>query len=68
MTAATATIYLTPKEAAERLRSSIPTLARWRSNGDGPVFVKLKGKVLYRLSDIEAYLRANTRQSTRPTE
>lgn len=66
MTAAATPVYLTPKEAAERLRSSVPTLARWRSNGDGPVFVKFKGKVLYRLSDMEAYERANTRQSTRP--
>ena len=28
---------------------------RWRTNGIGPKFIRLPGKVIYRLCDIEAY-------------
>ena len=28
-------------------------LERWRSQGKGPVFVRLPGRVLYRLEDVE---------------
>jgi predicted site-specific integrase-resolvase len=31
------------------------TLERWRSNGTGPIFLKLQGRVMYRLEDIEQY-------------
>ena len=31
------------------------TLERWRFTGEGPQFVKLGGRVIYRLEDIEAY-------------
>ena len=57
---------LTPKEAAERLRTTIGTLSNWRVRGDGPRFIKLGRKVLYPLTEIEAFekrqLRANTAQ------
>jgi predicted DNA-binding transcriptional regulator AlpA len=48
---------LTQEEAAIRLRLSAHTLARWRSLGVGPRFVRLGNRrVLYSLSDITAYL------------
>ena len=57
---------LTPKEAAERLRTTTGTLSNWRVRGDGPRFIKLGRKVLYPLLEIEAFekrqLRANTAQ------
>jgi len=34
------------------------TLERWRWTGDGPKFLKVGGRVVYRLSDIEEYEKA----------
>jgi hypothetical protein len=31
------------------------TLERWRSEGIGPIFLKLQGQVRYRIEDISAY-------------
>ena len=48
-----------PKLAAPILKSSVATLARWRSQGKGPVPTKLsRSKVAYRAADILAYLEA----------
>jgi hypothetical protein len=38
------------------------TLATWRSRGNGPAFVKVGGRVLYRLADVIAYEAKNTRK------
>ena len=40
------------------------TLERWRSEGIGPVFLKLQGRVAYRIEDIEAYESESLRKST----
>ena len=48
-------IHLSQKELAERWRMSEATLERWRSNLIGPVFLKILGRVLYRLIDIDAF-------------
>ena len=48
-------IHLGQKELAERWRMSEATLERWRSDRIGPVFLKIRGRVLYRLIDIEAF-------------
>jgi hypothetical protein len=48
-------IHLSQKELAERWRMSEATLERWRSDRIGPVFLKILGRVLYRLIDIEAF-------------
>ena len=52
---------LTTPEAAQRLRLKESTLAIWRSqaNPRGPKFVKLSGKVFYRLTDLEDYIEGN---------
>jgi excisionase family DNA binding protein len=46
---------------ASRLGVSRSTLQSWRYNGRGPRFIKLGRMVRYRTTDIDAYLRANTR-------
>lgn len=48
-------ILLTPAELALRWRMSTRTLDRWRRNRYGPAWLALGGRVLYRLSDVEAY-------------
>ena len=40
------------------------TLEVWRCKGIGPRFVKSGARVVYRLSDINAYLDSRTRTST----
>ena len=49
---------LTEKMLAERWVSSVARLQRWRTVGEGPQYLKIVGKVLYRLKDIEAYEEA----------
>jgi len=38
--------------------SEVARLQRWRTVGEGPQYLKIVGKVLYRLKDIEAYEEA----------
>lgn len=57
---------ISQNELAQRWQVSESTLERWRYEGIGPVFMKLRGKVRYRDSDILAFeaqaLQASTRQ------
>jgi hypothetical protein len=46
---------LDQKELARRWRLSHRTLERWRWLGQGPCFLKIGGRVVYRLEDIRAY-------------
>jgi hypothetical protein len=39
-------------------------LERWRWTGEGPKFLKVGGRVVYRLSDVEEYEQAMIRSST----
>jgi hypothetical protein len=48
-------LCLNQKELARRWGISHRTLERWRSEGRGPAYLKLGGRVLYRLPDIEAF-------------
>jgi hypothetical protein len=56
--------HLRADELADRWRISAKTLARWRWTGDGPRFLKVSGKVLYRIEDIEAFEAAHLRSRT----
>ena len=47
--------HLTQEEIAARWRISPRTLERWRWLGRGPRYLKLCGRVVYRLEDIEAF-------------
>ncbi len=46
---------------ARCLGVSRSTLQSWRYTGRGPRFIKLGRMVRYRSSDVDAYLRTNTR-------
>ena len=47
---------LTPAEAAELLSTTARNLGQQRFEHRGPAYVKLGGKIGYRLSDIDAYI------------
>lgn len=59
--------FLTADELVTRWGGTVrkPTLEKWRTLGKGPKYVKAGGRVLYRLADVEAYERENTRQKTK---
>ena len=48
--------HLNQRQLAERWNVAEATLERWRSAGIGPVYLKLQGRVLYRVEDIDAEL------------
>lgn len=54
----------TPKEVATALYTNEMALAQMRYRGTGPKFIKRGSRVLYRWSDISAYLDAQTRERT----
>jgi len=58
------TKHLNQIELAERWNISPRTLERWRWIGEGPPFLKIGGRVVYRLEDVEAYEQAQMRCST----
>ncbi len=55
---------LTEKMLADRWVCSVARLQRWRTVGEGPPYLKIVGKVLYRLKDIEAYEEASLVRKT----
>jgi len=56
--------HLNQAELAERWRLSEGSLERWRCEGIGPVFLKIKGRVVYRIEDVEAFEAECMRSST----
>lgn len=57
---------LTPAEAGEQLGLTPAALAQLRYTGGGPCFIKLTAKaVRYRQSDLDSWIAANARTSTR---
>jgi predicted DNA-binding transcriptional regulator AlpA len=63
--------HLSTRDLAERWNISRRTLDRWRWAGEGPRFLKLGGRVVYRIADIEAFeqqqLRTRTDLPANPT-
>lgn len=55
---------LKPTEAAAALGRKPQTLARWRSEGTGPEFVRIQGRVFYQQHVIDALVEANRFTST----
>jgi hypothetical protein len=47
--------HINQVELSRRWRLSPRTLERWRYKGTGPQFLKVGGRVVYRLTDIEAF-------------
>ena len=56
--------HLAQKELARRWGYSTRTLERWRVAGHGPKFLKLNGRVRYRLEDVEAFEAERIHEST----
>ncbi len=49
--------HLSQMELSDRWGISHRTLERWRWLGEGPPYLKIGGRVVYRLEDIERYER-----------
>lgn len=58
--------FLTTAELSERYggKIAVRTFNNWRVGGGGPPFLKIGGRVLYRLSDVIAWEDARTVRST----
>lgn len=63
--AATSVRHLGQRDVAARWRLSVRTLERWRACRKGPPFLKLGGKVVYCIDDIEEFEKMQ-RQGTTP--
>ncbi|MCL7466084.1 helix-turn-helix domain-containing protein [Phaeovulum sp. NW3] len=48
-------ICFTQKELARRWTLSHRTLERWRWSGQGPAYMKIGGRIVYRLDDVLAF-------------
>jgi len=55
--------HLTQTDLARRWRISPRTLERWRWLGQGPKYLKIGGRVVYRLEDIEAFEAEKQREA-----
>ncbi len=55
---------LDQKRLANRWLLSPRTLEQWRWQGKGPRYLKIGGRVVYRLSDIEAFESASLHTNT----
>jgi hypothetical protein len=55
--------HLNQIDLSRRWRISPRTLERWRWLHQGPAFMKIGGRVVYRMADIEAYEVAQRRDS-----
>ena len=71
----TTTTHFDQLRLAERWGLSTATLERWRTNGTGPKYIRLPGKVIYRFCDIETYENeclvsstAEFRKHTKPSD
>lgn len=56
--------FVRTPEAAQLLGFSPRTLEKHRSDGTGPVYHKLGGRVVYTMADLHAWIDACARQST----
>ena len=56
--------HLNQRQLADRWDLSEASLERWRTEGIGPVFLKLQGRVLYRVEDVESFEADSLRKST----
>lgn len=55
-------------DVARRWGLSPRTLERWRCTSEGPPFLKIGGRCVYRLEDIEEFEERRVRTSTRPKD
>jgi hypothetical protein len=57
------TKHLDQRDLARRWRISCRTLERWRWLNEGPPYLKIGGRVVYQLSDIETFERGRRAQT-----
>ena len=55
--------HINQVELSRRWRLSPRTLEGWRRQGTGPQFLKIGGRVVYRLEDVEAYEALHLRRT-----
>ena len=55
--------HLNQIELSRRWTISPRTLERWRWCGEGPRYLKIGGRVAYRLEDVEAYEQQQLKQA-----
>ncbi len=55
---------LTSEQLATRWCLSPKTLRQWRWQGQGPRFLKLGGRVVYRFQDVQKFEEIHLRQNT----
>lgn len=58
------TCHLNQQALADRWDMSPRTLEQWRYRGCGPRFLKIGGRVLYRLADVETFEAASVHANT----
>ena len=56
--------HLNQVDLSKRLGISCRTLERWRWMGIGPKFIKIGGRVKYRMADVEGFEQSRLCQST----
>lgn len=56
--------HINQKQLARRWSLSTRSLERWRASGEGPIYLKVGSRVLYRLVDIEAFEAERLHEST----
>ena len=52
--------FLTDQRLVARWQIHRQTLLRWRRQSTGPAYVRIEGRVLYPLAEVEQYEKANT--------
>jgi hypothetical protein len=57
--------HLNQIDLARRWRISPRTLERWRWLHEGPKYLKIGGRVVYRIEDVEAFEAKQAREVTR---
>lgn len=60
-------LYVSTNDAATILHHKPKTLEAWRVDGGGPAFYKIGSRVVYKTSDLEAFISKGRRVSTSDT-
>ena len=56
--------HLTQRELAGLWRISVRSLERWRRKGTGPAWLRLGGRVVYRVEDVRSHEDAHRQNPT----
>jgi hypothetical protein len=53
--------FLTSRDLAELLHLQKQTISRWRREGKGPLYVRVRGHCLYEAGEVERFLEVRQR-------